>query len=146
VTSIIGGIAVLLAGVVGRHLASGIAHKPSSPEDQIRAVMQAEIDYANKSDFSWHSGLECRANAAGDQAHVDDLREFRAQSGTWSVSVANIHVTGNSATADVTVNFEKFPGKSQTQASQFVTEDGKWKECTPDSSDGNNQDNRNQGG
>jgi hypothetical protein len=141
VTSAIGGIPVLLVVIFARHLPSFFTNKTSSPEDQIRAVMQSEVDYANKSDFSWRPELECKAIAAAQQAHADDLRALRAQSGTWSVSVANIHVTGDSATADVTFTFEKLPDKPQSNTDQFVKEDSKWKECTPYSSNGNSQDN-----
>ena len=41
------------------------------------------------------------------------LSNLRAQAGTMSSSVANIHVTGDSATADVTATFSKAPGTVQ---------------------------------
>jgi Putative lumazine-binding len=110
--------------------------KAKSPEDQIKAVVQREFEYANKSDFSWHSDLECRANQAGDQAQADENRKNFAQIGTVSASVSNIHVTGDTATADVTVTAQKVPDKPFTKSMKFIKEDGKWKECDPDSSSG----------
>lgn len=132
---IIGIVAAVMFLVVGGCVTLALIGKSveSSPEDQIRAVVQAEVAYANKSDFSWHADLECQANQAGDQANAQDLSQLRSESGTWSASVSNIHVTGDTATADVTVTFQNMPDKPQTQHAKFVKQDGKWKECTPSS-------------
>jgi hypothetical protein len=46
------------------------------------------------------------------------------------MSVANIRVTGDTATADVTITFQKVP-IPLAHNFQFVKEDGKWRECTP---------------
>lgn len=56
------------------------------------------------------------------------------------VSVANIHITGDSATADVTYKGAKVPDKPWNVAEKFTKEDSKWKECTPP------DDNQNDGG
>jgi Protein of unknown function (DUF2510) len=125
-------LAVLVLAVGGffgyKHFAK---QTPRSPEDQVRTVVQRETDNANKGDFSYNSELECKALAGNDQKQNNELRKLRSQTGTWSASVANIQVTGDSATADVTIKFEKLPDQSQTESTKFVKEDGKWKDCTP---------------
>jgi len=110
-----------------------------SPEDQIRATVQHEFADYNASHFEHAAQWQCKANASPDNAK--EGRDLRAQTGTVSASVANIHVNGDKATADVTMTFEKVAGQSKVMPMQFVYEDGGWKDCTvstPDSSDGGN--------
>ena len=101
-----------------------------SPEDQIKALVQREVDAWNRSDFSYNPEDDCKANA-GNDPHVNENRALRAQTGTMSASVADIHVTGDQATADVTVKFQKLPDKPLAHSLQLVKEDGGWKDCTP---------------
>jgi uncharacterized protein DUF2510 len=103
---------------------------PRSPEDQIKAIVQAEFDEVNASNFAYDPKLQCKAIAGTDPKEVEQNREDQQKGGKLSVgSVANIHVTGDHATADVTENWEKAP--AQTDNWQFVNEDGSWKECNP---------------
>jgi hypothetical protein len=104
----------------------------SSPQDQIKALIQAEADGYNRSSaIAFNPALECKANASEYQGQTpDELRQLRAQSGNVTGSVTNIQVTGDQATGDVTW---KFAGadEPQTQSAKFVKEDGRWKDCTP---------------
>jgi Protein of unknown function (DUF2510) len=113
-----------------------ISHKssPSSPEDQIRAVIQSETSEFNKGNFKYDPALECKAHATEDD--VDQQRQVRAAGGTMSISVGKVTVTGDSATADVTLKFQK-TDEQPTATMQFVKEDGKWKDCTPSDPGGN---------
>lgn len=129
-------LAVIVLGVGGFFAVKHFSKHPTSAEDQIRAVDQRETDEYNAYNVSFDPELECKANAAYEQAHVKQARKLRDESGTISSSVANIHVTGDSATADVTVKFQKAPDQPVTIPSQFVKEDGKWKDCTPPDSSG----------
>lgn len=115
-------------------------NKPKSPEDQIRSIIQREGDEVNANHFAFDPELECKAHEASDQKNAKEGPEIMAKTGHWSYSVGSVHVTGDTATADVTVSFAKIPGKSKTITFQFIKEDGKWKECTPaDSSDDDDQ-------
>ncbi len=135
---VIGLIAALVVLAVGGFL--GYKHfsksAPASPEDQIKAVVQREATDYNNSNFSYDSETDCKARASDNEAkEVEKLRQLRAQLGTMSASVANVHVTGDQATADVTAKFENVPDQPVTENEKFVKEDGRWKDCTPDSSD-----------
>jgi Protein of unknown function (DUF2510) len=134
-------VGVIVLGVGGWF---GVTHlfksHPASPEDQIRNVVQRITDDFNGSKFSHDPAVQCKANAASDDKEAKDGANIKDQAGTLSTSVANIHVNGDSATADVTLNFAKI-SKSKTQSMQFIKEDGSWKECTPpDSSDDDQSD------
>jgi uncharacterized protein DUF2510 len=110
----------------------------SSPEDQIKALVQQEADDYNRSSMpAYNPQFECKANASEYQGKdPDELRSMRAQAGTVSASVTNIHVTGDQATGDITFKFAGID-KPVTQNGKFVKEDGRWKDCTaPNSSDG----------
>jgi Protein of unknown function (DUF2510) len=134
---IIGVIAALVVLAVGGLLAYNHFSKsaPTSPEDQIKALVQREAADYNNSNFSYNPETDCKARASADQAkEVEKLRKLRAELGTMSASVANIHVTGEQATADVTATFEKVPDQPVTEDEEFVKEDGRWKDCTSDSS------------
>jgi hypothetical protein len=117
--------------------------KAKSPEDQIRNVVQREMDDFNASKFSHNPAIQCKANAASDDKDAKEGPKVLAQAGTVSASVTNIHVTGDSATADATITFAKAPGQSKTLHMQFVKEDGSWKECTPPDSSGDDDDSGN---
>ena len=141
-------VAVLVLAVGGffgyKHFAK---KQPASPEDQIRTIVQREFDEFNASNFSHDPAIQCKANAASDQKQAKDGPKIRAQLGTVSGSVANIHVTGDQATADVTIKATNLSDNPPVQNWQFVKEDGSWKECNPpDSSNDNNQSNGDQGG
>jgi hypothetical protein len=129
-------LAVVVLGIGGFFAVKHFVKHPASAEDQIRAVDQRETDEYNAYNVSFDPELECKANAAYEQAHAKQARKIRDESGTVSSSVANIHVTGDSATADVTVKFQKAPDQPVTIPSQFVKEDGKWKDCTPPDTSG----------
>jgi Protein of unknown function (DUF2510) len=135
---VIGVIAALVVLAVGGFL--GYKHfgksAPASPEDQIKALVQREAADYNNSNFSYNRETDCKARASDDQARqIEKLRKLRAELGTMSASVANIHVTGDQATADVTAKFQKVPDQPVTESEKFVNEDGRWKDCTPASDD-----------
>lgn len=135
IIGLIAAIVVLAGGAIFAYMHFGKSH-PSSPEDQIKAVVQHEQDDYNKSNFTYNPEFDCKANSSVDTAHVKELRKLRAQAGTVSLSVSNIQVTGDHATADVTMKFQKISDTPPAQTLQFVKEDGRWKDCTPpDSSD-----------
>jgi Protein of unknown function (DUF2510) len=130
---IIGVIVAIFVLAVGGFL--GYKHfgksGPRSPEDQIKSLVQREVDAWNRFDFSYNPEDQCKANT-GNDPQVEENRTLRAQIGTTSASVADIHVTGDQATADVTFKFQKLPDKPLAHTLQFVKEDGRWKDCTPD--------------
>nr|WP_066912020.1 DUF4878 domain-containing protein [Mycobacterium interjectum] len=132
-------IAAIVVLAVGGFLAYKQFGKsgPSSPEDQIKSVVEREVQAWNKSDFSYNPELYCKASSSQDQAGVNEGRELRTQAGMMSVSVDSIHLAGDQATVDVTVKFQNAPGKSAASTMQFVKEDGRWKDCTPPDTSGN---------
>jgi Protein of unknown function (DUF2510) len=135
---IIGVIVALVVLAVGGFL--GYKHvvksPPASPEDQIKALVQREADAWNNSNFSYDPETDCKASASDyTEKQAEKLRNLRAQLGTTSASVANIHVTGDKATADTTLKFQNAPDHPVITNEQFVQEDGRWKDCSPPDSD-----------
>jgi hypothetical protein len=132
-------VAVLVVG--GIFAVKHFNKHPATAEDQIKAVVQHGFDNFNASKFSHDPAIQCKANAASDDKEAKDGPAMRAQTGNISVvSVTNIHVTGDTATADVTIKAEK-TGQTETKTGQFVKEDGSWKECNPSDSSSDDDEN-----
>ena len=141
VAVIVLGLAAVFGGLfVYRHFT-----KPSSPEDQIRAIVQKKADEFNAPNYSYDPQLVCKANVAQDEKEFKEARKLASKAGTISISVANIHVTGDQATADTTFKFQKVPDATKTESSKFIKEDGKWKSCDPPSSSSDDQGNGDSG-
>lgn len=131
--------------VVGGFFVYKSFSKPSSPEDQIRAIAQKKADEFNAPNYSYDPQLVCKANVAQDEKEFKQARKLTSQTGTISISVANIHVTGNEATADTTFKFQKLPDATKTESAKFIKEDGKWKSCDPPSSSRDDEGNGDSG-
>jgi hypothetical protein len=74
------------------------------------------------------------ALVANDQAAFDrTMKEVFKQGLRYDISVRDIKVTGNVATAETTTSMKMFTKHSSTQSkqSQLVREAGRWKDCTP---------------
>jgi len=103
-----------------------------SPEDQIRTLMKTVDDYLNSADAAGLASLLCDAqkNSPGRHVHTDDqLRKQRDVVGLETSSVADIHITGDHATARVGVSWSKAPQDDLTETVEFVRENGGWKVC-----------------
>ena len=137
-------VAVIVLGV-GGFFGYKYFNKPSSPEDQIRAIVQKKADEFNATNYSYDPQLVCKANVAEDEKEFKQARKLTSKTGTVSISVANIQVTGDSATADATFKFQKLPDATKTESSKFIKEDGKWKSCDPPSSSNDDEGNGDSG-
>lgn len=126
-------VVLAVAGVVGYKffLAGG------SDEDQIRALVAKFTSDFNNADGAGIGSLMCSEVTkapAGTGAFAaaytgEQLRAYLDEYGTVSTSVANIHVTGNRATAEVTTTASKSPGNPSTDTDSFAKENGNWKLC-----------------
>ena len=104
----------------------------SSPEDQIRALMKRVDDYLNNADAAGLASLLCDAqkNSPGRHVHTDDqLRKQRDAVGLETSTVADIHITGDHATASVSISWSKAPQNDLTETVNFVRENGGWRVC-----------------
>jgi hypothetical protein len=104
----------------------------ASPEDQIRALMKSVDDDLNNADAAGLASLLCDAqkNSPARHVHTDDqLRKQRDVVGPETSTVADIHVTGDDATARVSISFSKAPQNDVTQTVNFVRENGGWRVC-----------------
>jgi hypothetical protein len=133
-------VLVVVAVVVVFFVVKPFKTKVASPEDQIKAVVQHEADGYNAPNYTYNSELVCRKYLANDEKSYKEARKLRSETGTISLSVTDIHVNGDQATAQGSMKFEKLPDKPQSQSMQFVKEDGKWKDCTPPDSSGDGDD------
>jgi hypothetical protein len=103
-----------------------------SPEDQIRALMKSVDDDLNNDDAAGLASLLCDAqkNSPGRRVHTDDqLRKQRDVVGLETSTVADIHVTGDHATARVSISFSKAPQDDLTETVNFVRENRGWRVC-----------------
>jgi ketosteroid isomerase-like protein len=108
-----------------------------SDEDQIRALVATfEKDY-NNADAGGLMTLVCSQPAVGlsaskslgEAAFAQELRRHVDESGSAATSVANIHVTGDRAPAQLTTVWSKSSDNPSTETGPFVKENGTWKMC-----------------
>ncbi len=126
-------VVLAVAGVVGyKFFLAG-----DSDEAQIRALVAKFTTEFNNADGAGVGSLMCSETTkapAGVGAFAaaytsEQLRAYLDEYGTVSSSVAEIHVTGNRATAQVTTTASKSPGNPSTDTDSFVKENGSWKLC-----------------
>ena len=102
----------------------------SSPEDQIRALMKNVDNYLNNADAAGLASLLCdvQKNVPGRHGHTDDqLRKQRDVVGLETSTVSDIHISGDHATATVSISWSKAPQDDITKTVEFVQENGAWK-------------------
>ncbi len=125
-------VALAVVAVVVLAVAGVLVYKfvltGKSDEDQIRAVVQAFTNDWNSSDTTALASLGC--HQAGTP-YVDklDFAQSRAEVGPISSSVTGIHITGDHATADVTMTQSQPPQESDTGTFTLSKENGTWKVC-----------------
>ena len=126
-------VVLAVAGVFGyKHFIAG-----GSDEDQIRALVANLTTDFNNADGAAMATLMCgeiKKGAGVSGAFIaayasDQLRTKLDENGTASTSLANVHVTGNRATAQVTTLWSKSPGNPNTETESFVKENSSWKLC-----------------
>ncbi len=130
-------IVVLVGLVVAAFFGYKFLFAGSSDEDQIKALVATFTTDFNNADGSAIASLMCGGGVkapAGAGAFVaaftsETLRSQLDENGTASTSVANIHVTGSRATAQVTTRWSKSPANPQTETDTFTKENGTWKLC-----------------
>jgi hypothetical protein len=136
IAALVGAVAVFIAaGVFVVYVFFG-----SSDEDDIKAATQKMVDALNNADGTALQASLCN-QAKGGAGGSGFLKEFAgslasaavsadlAENGSYSVSVTDIHVNGDHATASVTTTRSKAPGQKVTETTPFVKEDGAWKPC-----------------
>jgi ketosteroid isomerase-like protein len=132
VAVIVAAVALAGAGVFAyKYLAGG------SDEDQIKALVARFTTDFNNADGSAIASLTCSEGnkiPAGAGAFVvgytsEKLRDYLDEYGTISTSVANVHVTGDRATAQVTTVGSRAPGQPNVETDSFAKENGSWKVC-----------------
>lgn len=125
-------IAIAVVAVAVLAVAAVLVYKfvltGKSDEDQIRAVVQSFTNDWNSSDTAGLASLGC--HQAGTP-YVDklDFAQSRAEVGAISSSVTGIHITGDHATADVTMTQSQPPHDTDTGTFTLAKENGTWKVC-----------------
>jgi hypothetical protein len=127
---------VIAAVIVGALTVAGVlVYKfvyPGTPEHQIRAVTQTFADDVNNADPAGLTGLVCaHQNISFTPESANKLREQRDEKGTVSVSVTDIHVTGDHATATWSTSWTKSTADNGSKTMPYVKENGDWKLCPP---------------
>ncbi|ORV50925.1 hypothetical protein AWC05_28365 [Mycobacterium florentinum] len=127
-------VAVLaVAGVFGyKYFIAG-----KSDEEQITALVATFATDFNNADGAGIDSLICGGKTklsgvggAFAAAYTSDgLRGILDENGAVSMSVANIRVNGNHATAQVTSTWSKSPTSPSTESSSFAKENGNWTIC-----------------
>jgi hypothetical protein len=102
----------------------------SSPEDQIKSVLQSYAEDINNADPADMSALFCdEVNKDTRNKTPAELREQREEKGTLSLSVRKVDVSGDNATATVSATWSKSSSDNETGTVPFVKEKGSWKMC-----------------
>jgi hypothetical protein len=132
---------VIAAVVVALAVAGVLVYKfvyPGTPEHQIKAATQSFADDINNADPGGLTGLVCaHQNITFTPDSADKLREQRDEKGTVSVSVTDIHVTGDTATATWTTSWTQSTADNGSKTMPYVEENGDWKLCPlPDDKNG----------
>ncbi len=134
-TALIAAIVVAVLAVGGVVAYKWVLPALSSPEDQIRALVQTMTDDYNNGDGAGMATLWCSQsmekkayNALGAAFANAHIREELAENGTATTSVTDIHVTGDQATAAITTTKSK-RNKASTENMPFAKENGSWKFC-----------------
>jgi hypothetical protein len=118
----------------------------NSDEHQIKAVTQQFTDMYNNGDGAGLTKLFCSQGlgtspdatgsalvlAFAGPAMNSQLRDELNQTGPITVSVSDIHVTGDRAMAKLTTTASK-TNQQQTENEAYVKEGGSWKVCPSDS-------------
>jgi hypothetical protein len=136
-----------LAGVVVLVVAAAVGFYVfiyNSDEHQINAVTQDFVKTYNNGDGDGMAKLLC-SQALGTPkgtsgfllgvagvAMSSELQKQLDELGAISMSVSDIHVTGDRATASVTTAYSKAPADKQTETDPYVKENGSWKVCPAD--------------
>jgi hypothetical protein len=137
VLAVVGVVAVLaVAGVlVYKFVLTGGSN---SPEGQIRALVKTFSTDFNNADGAALATIMCgQPKQYGFLKDLtgsitsESLSEMISEQGTVTLSVSNIKVTGDHATATVTSTWSKAPKESTPETDSFVKENGTWKVCGP---------------
>jgi hypothetical protein len=133
IMAVLAAAVIAVAGVLTWVFAFKGSNAPeSSPENQIWALMKSVDGYLNNADAAGLASLLCDAqkNSPGRHAHTDDqLRKQRDVVGLETSTVADIRITGDHATARVSISFSKAPLDDLTETVNFVRENGGWRVC-----------------
>jgi Protein of unknown function (DUF2510) len=130
-------VAAVLVLVVAGYFGYQFFFGAGSDEDQIKALVATFTTDFNNADGPAIASLMCGegtktpgvAGAFVAAFTSETLRSQLNENGTASTSVANIHVAGNRATAQVTTTWSKSPANPQTETDSFTKENGTWKLC-----------------
>lgn len=133
------GVIVLVAAAAGFYV-----FFYNTDEHQIRAVTKEFVTDYNNGDGTGLAKLLC-SQALGappgtsgfligvaGSAMNSQLQNELNDKGTASLSLSDIHVTGDRATATVTTTYSKTPSDKQTETDPYVKENGAWKLCPAD--------------
>jgi hypothetical protein len=109
--------------------------KATSDEDQIRALMQREQTALNNLDYNAFLQTVCAEIRPQQESQTTWVSKNKASIdayGPIEFRVANIKVTGDAATADVSTKGQKEPeSRRTTETAHFAREGGAWTDCSP---------------
>jgi anti-sigma-K factor RskA len=125
---------LVTAGVIAA-CGNSTQSKATSDEDQIRALMQREQTAFNTLDYNAFLQTVCAEFRPQQESQTTWVSKNKASMdayGPIEFRVANIKVTGDAATADVSTKGQKEPeSRRTTEAARYVREGGAWEDCSP---------------
>ena len=107
----------------------------ASPDGQIRALVKNIDDDMNNADAVGLMNLTCMQERNGAHFHpwtAAALNKEKDRHGTRTSTVTAVQVTGDHATADLSVTWSKSPTKHESQTYNFSHESDGWKLCNVD--------------
>ena len=122
---IVGGIVAEVIAIVVVVIILVASNSEPSDEERIRAIVNGLEETYNDSDFEAFRQYLCtglRDEITEESWHSDEH---------WSLTIESLEITGDTATATVTNDFDG-TDEPETEEISLLREDGEWKACSAD--------------
>ena len=124
-------LAIISLVVIAIALVNYFTDDELTPEQQVVRAAVAQNDALQKENFADFAKNTCRAEQGTEAEVIAGQRDSKEKQGRRLIDdVTEVVVSGDSATAKVTYEFDKAQGTKLDTETTFVREDGAWKVCS----------------
>jgi len=135
VAPFLGALAIISIVVIAIALVNYFQDDELSPQQQIVRAAVAQNDALQKENYAEFAINTCRSEQSNEAEVLADQRDSKEKQGKRLIDdVTDVVVSGESATAKVTYQFDRTPDTKIDMNTTFVLEDGAWKVCTQEPS------------
>lgn len=131
----LGALAIISIVVIAIALVNYFSDDELSPQQQIVRAAVAQNDALQKENYADFRSNTCRSEQGTEAEVLAEQRDSKEKQGKRLIDdVTDVVVSGDSATAKVTYQFDKTPDVKTDVKTTFALEDGAWKVCTQEPS------------